>query len=184
MSNESQSSASAQAWPRSRCSSSWRPMELVAVILGFIVFWPLGLAILFLKLWQMNSGHGGSLTTFTQEKADWARNAAQDMRPRQWACRTARWGQSASTWSAANWSAASPTQRTNNGWNPRSTGNAAFDEWRAGELARLEEERRKVEAAERDFSEHIDELRRARDREEFERFMNARRNGQTPTSTQ
>ena len=29
--------------------------------------------------------------------------------------------------------------------------------------------------AERDFAEHLDKLRRARDREEFERFMNERR---------
>ena len=58
----------------------------------------------------------------------------------------------------------------------RPTGNTAFDDWRAGELSRLEEERRKLEDAEREFAEHIDQLRRARDREEFDRFMNARRN--------
>ena len=57
----------------------------------------------------------------------------------------------------------------------RQTGNTIFDEWRAAELARLEEERRKLEAAERDFADYIANLRRARDREEFERFMNERR---------
>ena len=61
------------------------------------------------------------------------------------------------------------------GW--RSTGNVAFDEWRESELARLEAERRKLAEAERDFAQHIEELRRARDREEFESFMRARKGG-------
>lgn len=56
----------------------------------------------------------------------------------------------------------------------RSTGNVAFDEWRAAELARLEEERRKLADAEREFADHMENLRRARDREEFDRFMSAR----------
>ena len=59
----------------------------------------------------------------------------------------------------------------------RSTGNVAFDEWRESELARLEAERRKLAEAERDFAQHIEELRRARDREEFESFMRARKGG-------
>jgi len=59
-----------------------------------------------------------------------------------------------------------------------STGNVAFDEWRASELQRLEEEYRKLVAAEREFAEFMDNLRHARDREEFDRFMNERRNQQ------
>ncbi len=54
------------------------------------------------------------------------------------------------------------------------TGNVAFDEWRAGELARLEAERRKLEDAQREFAEFVESVRKAKDREEFERFMNAR----------
>jgi len=50
-----------------------------------------------------------------------------------------------------------------------STGNRAFDEWRAFELARLEEERQKLVAAEHEFAEFMENLRHARDREEFER---------------
>lgn len=57
-----------------------------------------------------------------------------------------------------------------------STGNAAFDEWKAAEIARLEEERRKLQEASREFSEFVENIRRAKDREEFERFMNERRN--------
>ena len=43
-------------------------MELVAMILGFIVFWPIGLAILFAKMWQSRSGHGGDLPGFIHAK--------------------------------------------------------------------------------------------------------------------
>ena len=55
------------------------------------------------------------------------------------------------------------------------TGNAAFDEWRTAELARLDEERRKLDEAQREFAEYSDAIRRAKDREEFERFMAERR---------
>ena len=55
------------------------------------------------------------------------------------------------------------------------TGNAAFDDWRTAELARLDEERRKLDDAQREFAEYSDAIRRAKDREEFERFMAERR---------
>ena len=67
-------------------------------------------------------------------------------------------------------------------WRPTS-GNTAFDEWREAELARLEEERRKLEAAHREFAEYLDNVRKAKDREEFQRFMNERRNRQQPGQT-
>ncbi len=54
------------------------------------------------------------------------------------------------------------------------TDNTAFEEWRAGELARLEAERRKLEDARREFAEFVESVRKAKDREEFERFMSAR----------
>ena len=63
-----------------------------------------------------------------------------------------------------------------------SSGNRAFDDWRAGELARLEEERRKLVAAEREFADFLEQLRHARDREEFDRFMQERRLRQGTTS--
>ena len=50
------------------------------------------------------------------------------------------------------------------------TGNAAFDDWREQELERLNEERRKLDEARAEFDEYVRELRRARDREEFEAF--------------
>ena len=51
-------------------------------------------------------------------------------------------------------------------------------------LARLEEEHQKLVAAEREFASYMENLRRAKDREEFDRFMSARRNGGTePAAT-
>jgi hypothetical protein len=64
------------------------------------------------------------------------------------------------------------------------TGNRAFDEWRAAELARLEEERQKLVAAEREFAEFMENLRHARGREEFERFMEVHRSQQGRPSGQ
>jgi hypothetical protein len=122
------------------------------MILGFIVFWPIGLAVLGWKLWQRKSGYRGDFATMVQEKMAQAGGFA-----RQWEGPFARSGSG------------------RGGWGMRQTGNTIFDEWRAAELARLEEERRKLEAAERDFADYIANLRRARDREEFERFMNERR---------
>ncbi|HKA73617.1 MAG TPA: DUF2852 domain-containing protein [Xanthobacteraceae bacterium] len=55
------------------------------------------------------------------------------------------------------------------------SGNSAFDEWKRSELDRLEQERRRLAEAEQDFAAFLDQLKRARDREEFDRFMAARK---------
>ena len=72
-------------------------------------------------------------------------------------------------------SGAAAAQRGASRFYAPSTGNAAFDDWRTAELARLDEERRKLDDAQRDFAEYVDAIRRAKDREEFERFMAERR---------
>ena len=52
-------------WDQRRCGGSmrWRPLELVAMVLGFMVFWPIGLAILgwkmCMKSWNRQSGDFG-----------------------------------------------------------------------------------------------------------------------------
>ena len=56
-----------------------------------------------------------------------------------------------------------------------STGNAAFDAYRRAELDRLEAQRRALEEESRAFSEFVEELKRARDREQFDAFMAKRR---------
>lgn len=49
----------------------------------------------------------------------------------------------------------------------RSTGNSAFDEYRSETLKRLEEEQQA-------FEQFVEQLRRAKDKEEFDRFMAGR----------
>ncbi len=143
---------------RHGCGSfRWRPIEIVAMILGFAFFWPIGFAIVLWKVWQRKHDYEGDLSSFIQEK--WQAK-------REWAmAHKADWGCGASHFS---------------GFGMRSSGNAAFDEWRDTELKRLEEERQKLVAAEREFADFMENLRRAKDREEFDRFMNARRNWQQP----
>jgi len=137
----------------------WKPVEIVAMVLGFVVFWPVGLAIVFWKVWQRKHAYEGDLAHFIQEK--WQAKRA-------WAMENG-WTQSAA------WACGASRFSTGG---VRSSGNVAFDEWRGAELARLEEEHQKLIAAEREFEDFMENLRRAKDREEFDRFMNARRNGQ------
>jgi len=60
-------------------------------------------------------------------------------------------------------------------WQPRSSGNNAFDEYRAETLRRLEEE-------EKEFHEFLGRLRAAKDKAEFDQFMADRRSRSgTPT---
>jgi len=135
------------SWRRHGCGASrWTAFELIAMLLGFIVFWPIGLAILLYKLWARRNG-GADLQTMATDAWRQAKDAV------------------------------APGGKTFQGpWRgfAPSSGNKAFDEWKAAELARLEEERRRLEEAHREFSEYLDQVRRAKDREEFERFMNER----------
>ena len=57
------------------------------------------------------------------------------------------------------------------------TGNSAFDDYRRRELERLEEERRRLDEEVRAFAAFVEELKRAKDREEFDAFMARRRGG-------
>lgn len=75
---------------------------------------------------------------------------------------------------AGGWLVGTPlavSSRTRGVFRPRSSGNAAFDAWRATELSRLEDERRALEIRHREFADFLDDLRRAKDRETFDRFM-------------
>lgn len=140
------------------CGGRWKPLEIGAMVLGFALYWPIGLAVLGWKFWQKKSGYQGDLFTFAREKWEGAVN---------WSFVGSGGGFAARSWRSAGFG---------------SSGNRAFDEWRAGELARLEEERRKLVAAEREFAEFLEQLRHARDREEFDRFMQERRWRQGTTS--
>jgi hypothetical protein len=53
----------------------------------------------------------------------------------------------------------------------RSSGNTAFDDWRDGELAKIEAQRQALETRLAAFEGFVDKLKRAKDRQTFERFM-------------
>ena len=53
--------------------SRWSAFEIIAMVLGFIVFWPIGLAILGYKFWQRRYG-GPDLQTLATSKWQDARN--------------------------------------------------------------------------------------------------------------
>src|SRR5690606_2722340 len=111
----------------------WSPMTIGLMVLGFIVFWPLGLAMLAYILW-----------------GDRFHAMARDAR--------------------AQWRS-SPIRSAVEGTTMGRTGNVAFDEYREKELKRLEEERARLDAMRAEFDDFLRELRRARDQEEFDRFM-------------
>jgi len=53
----------------------------------------------------------------------------------------------------------------------RTSGNTAFDEWRDGEIRRIEAQRRDLETRLQEFEGFVDKLKRAKDRATFERFV-------------
>jgi hypothetical protein len=124
----------------------WGPLTIALMVLGFVVWWPLGLAMLAYILW--GEVFGGSA-----EKAEG------------WVNRQKAW--------CGGWQNA--RHNGYRGWQ-HSSGNAAFDEYRAEQLRRLEEERKRLDEEVQAFHEYMRNLRMARDREEFDRFMNERRN--------
>lgn len=119
----------------------WSPITLVLMIIGFIVFWPLGLAVLAYILW--GERFGGSA-----DRAERWFNRQKDRASR---CRHG-FGRGFSR----------------GGF---SSGNVAFDQYREEQLKRLDEERRRLDEEIDAFHEHMHNLRMARDREEFDRFM-------------
>jgi hypothetical protein len=126
----------------------WSGLEIVTMVGGFIVFWPLGLLALGTKLIRGEMWPGAS-----HGAPPWAayKDWKQTHRPEGFGFANSQW------------------QRR---WNHRATsGNEAFDTYRKQQLERLEAERRKLEDEQRLFAEHLAKLRRAKDQEEFDRFM-------------
>jgi hypothetical protein len=107
---------------------TWKPLEIAAVVIGFLMFWPIGVALLFWKFWKEGRGSVPFSFDFSQ-------------------------------------------------WRPAAAGNSAFETDKRETLERLERERRKLQDEEREFAEFLRELRRAKDQEEFDRFMASRRGG-------
>ncbi len=129
---------------------------IAATVLAFIVWWPLGLASLAFVAIRKLMGFG----------------------PRD----AGRWyaapGFSAPGFSAPGAGRAGPWRSSGCGWGRHAapqSGNAAFDDYRAETLRRLEDEQR-------EFVEYLERLRRARDKAEFDQFMADRRRSPMPQS--
>lgn len=105
---------------------AWSPLTIALMVIGFIVWWPLGLVMLAWIIWG-------------ERVLSW-------------------WAESRHRLDARG-----------------STGNEAFEDYRRAELDRLEAERRRVEREAVEFQEFLRTLRKARDRDEFDRFMAERR---------
>lgn len=120
---------------------AWTPATIALMIGGFMLFWPLGLAVLAYIIW------GERLEGFRHDV-----NRSTDR-----FFGGLRRGAGPSPFAA------------------RGTGNVAFDEWRAAEIARLDAERRRLNETFAEFEAYDRELRRAKDQEAFERFMANRR---------
>ena len=118
-----------------------RPAWIALVVVSFIVFWPIGLALLIYLKWSGRmfcSRHGRYGHWNTPD----GRDARQEFR--EWR-RRHRWSRHSGS------------------------GNVAFDEYREETLRKLDEEQR-------EFRDFLDRLRAAKDRAEFDEFMNERRN--------
>lgn len=107
-----------ERWMDSKGKGAW----IAAMVLGFVFFWPIGLAILAYMIWSKRMFNSSCNR----------RNSRRD--------------------------GASMTQ---------STGNSAFDAYRADTLRRLEEEQHSFEA-------FLERLREAKDKAEFDQFMEDR----------
>lgn len=116
----------AVAWLDSKGRGAW----IVAMVLGFVFFWPIGLAIVF----YMSLTNRWSRTMFSNS----CRHHRHDHR--------SHFGPSGAG---------------------RSSGNSAFDAYKAETLRRLEDEQTAFET-------FLDRLRRAKDQTEFDNFMNER----------
>lgn len=107
----------AEGWLDDRGKGAW----IALMVLGFVFFWPVGLATLFYMIW--------SKRMFSKS------------------CSSRRMSRSLNTM--------------------RSTGNSAFDSYKADTLRRLEEEQTNFEA-------FLERLRDAKDKAEFDQFMDER----------
>ncbi len=123
---------------------------IAATVAGFWLFWPVGLAIVLYLAWS------GRMRAWRMERRGRWYNSAPGTEP-------AQGGPSGGfgPWGGCGWGA-----RTR--YAP--SGNAAFDDYRAETLRRLEEEQR-------EFVEYLERLRRAKDKAEFDQFRAERRRG-------
>jgi hypothetical protein len=119
--------ARTETWLDDRGKGAW----IAAMVLGFILFWPLGLALLAYMIWSKRMFNTS--------------------------CSSRR------------------TARTLGHPGSRSSGNSAFDAYKADTLRRLEQEQDAFEA-------FLQRLREAKDKAEFDQFMEDRAKPARPTN--
>ena len=120
---------------------AWTPVTIAMMIVGFMIAWPLGLAVIAYIIW------GDRLEAFKSDV-----NVATDKASGFFNNARGGFGMGAGSFAGQ-------------------TGNVAFDEWRDAELKRIEAERAKLAEARHEFDGYLRELRRAKDEEEFRLFM-------------
>ncbi|HWW47760.1 MAG TPA: DUF2852 domain-containing protein [Xanthobacteraceae bacterium] len=131
--------------------SPWHPGWILVTVLGFILWWPIGLALLFFTLWSRKMTCGSRYEGRWAAKLDRMQDKMERMRARM----------------------------EGRGFNfggfgePPSSGNRAFDEYRLETLRRLEDEQK-------EFKDFLERLRHAKDKAEFDQFMAERRSRPTP----
>lgn len=111
--------ARGEAWLDSKGKGAW----IAAMVLGFVFFWPVGLALLFYMIWSKRM-----FTKSCSHTKSWSRHGMSAM---------------------------------------KTTGNSAFDAYKADTLQRLEQEQK-------DFEAFLERLREAKDKSEFDEFMDER----------
>ncbi|HEY5167550.1 MAG TPA: DUF2852 domain-containing protein [Pseudolabrys sp.] len=135
-----------------------KPAWIALIVLGFMAWWPVGLAVLAFTIgsgrmaccgYQGGNSRWQNKMERMQGKMDWMRAKMGGSGP-----------------ASAPWN------------NAPSSGNHAFDEYRTETLRRLEDEQR-------EFRDFLERLRFAKDKTEFDAFMAERRNrpaGEAPPS--
>ena len=108
--------AQAETWLDQRGKGAW----IAATVISFIVFWPVGLALLAYMIWSKRMFKSCTTRNFR-----------------------------------------------NHGHSFRSSGNSAFDSYKADMLQRLQDEQKQ-------FEEFLHRLRNAKDKSEFDQFMDER----------
>ena len=126
----------AERWLDDRGRKAW----IIAMILGFIFAWPIGLALLAYMIWSKRMFNRSCGQT-TDRGGPWARHGSHHF-----------------------------------GSHFRSSGNAAFDAYKAETIRRLQEEQEAFEA-------FLQRLRDAKDKSEFDAFMDDRTRANAAAAT-
>ena len=144
-----------------------RPAWIMAMVAGFVLFFPLGLAILAFMIWSGRMGCSNRSAWSGQGQGDYQDRWQRKMDRMQ--ARMARW-QEFGNRAFGNRTSGNGAfgSRPFGGSAFRPSGNRAFDEYRNETIQRLEDEAN-------EFRNFLDRLRHARDKAEFDQFMAERK---------